>query len=212
MPALTVHWHQRKVSIPCPNWQNFLGWENGSLCLQPFPVLKVVVPHLIAHHNVPQKCITLCLAAWQNAPTIVPNIDACDQKAKTCHFHVFGPLQQVLRSCRLRSDKDTGATVMQWLQQQLRQFSPEIIHQLIHQLVACLSPHEDYFLQPLFLHPEQSSNGFIWTSYIFTPPPQLKGPWNDVKQQIYFFHFFSRMSYNTVTMLNQFWIQFDNGN
>jgi hypothetical protein len=35
------------------------------MLLQPFLVLKVVTPHLIAHNNPSQKRISLCLAALQ---------------------------------------------------------------------------------------------------------------------------------------------------
>jgi histone-lysine N-methyltransferase SETMAR len=61
-----------------------------------------------------------------------------------CDFHVFSPLKKVLKGHRFRSGEDIKAVVVQWFQQQPREFL-DGIHQLMCQWDACLNAHEDYF-------------------------------------------------------------------
>jgi hypothetical protein len=48
-------------------------------------------------------------------------------------FNLFGPLKKALKGHRLGSDEDIKATVLQWFQQQPKEFSVEGIHWLVHQ-------------------------------------------------------------------------------
>jgi hypothetical protein len=56
--------------------------------------------------------------------------------------------------------RSLDAMVMQWFHQQSREFFAEQIQELVQQWVACLNAHWKYFIWPLLLNPEQSSNGF----------------------------------------------------
>jgi hypothetical protein len=62
-----------------------------------------------------------------------------------CEFHVFNPLKKALKSRRFWSDEDNKAMVVQWFQQQPREFFVVGILRLVHQWDACLSAHRDYF-------------------------------------------------------------------
>jgi hypothetical protein len=60
-------------------------------------------------------------------------------------FHVFGPLKKALKGLRFGPGKDIKAAVVQWFQQQPREFFIEGIHWLVRQYEACLSVHGDNF-------------------------------------------------------------------
>jgi hypothetical protein len=44
-----------------------------------------------------------------------------------CNFHAFGPFKKMLTGCRFKSNQHIMASVMQWFQQQPREFSAERI-------------------------------------------------------------------------------------
>jgi hypothetical protein len=51
----------------------------------------------------------------------------------------------VLKGHKWGLDEDVKAAVMQWFQQQPREFFVEVIHQLACQWDACINIHGDYF-------------------------------------------------------------------
>jgi hypothetical protein len=60
-------------------------------------------------------------------------------------------------------NEDVKAVVVQWFQQQPREFFVEGIRRLMHQLDACLSTH-GYFFNSLYFFIQQYSNGFHLSS------------------------------------------------
>jgi hypothetical protein len=58
-----------------------------------------------------------------------------------CSVHVFGLLKKLLKSFTIRLDKD----MVQWFQQQPREFYVDGIYCLVCQWDACLNAHGSYF-------------------------------------------------------------------
>jgi len=79
----------------------------------------------------PSQCVSivqdeLCCMCCKvlNHPLYNPVLPLCD-------FCVPGPLKKVLKAMYLGQTKDIQATVLQWFQQQPRQFTALGIHQLV---------------------------------------------------------------------------------
>jgi hypothetical protein len=97
----------------------------------------------------------------------------------TMWLHVSGPLNKVLKGHRLGSDKDVMTVILEWFQQQPREFFTEGIHQLVCQwdawLMGTIFNGLYYFAQ------NNSQMGFIWTSLIQLSEESYlscsNGPW-----------------------------------
>jgi hypothetical protein len=70
------------------------------------------------------------------------------QTAQTCccvDFQAFGPLKEVLKGHKFWWDEDVKTTVIQWFQQQPKEFFAEGIHQLVQKWDTCPNNHSDCF-------------------------------------------------------------------
>lgn len=76
------------------------------------------------------------------------------------YLTIFGLLKEELTDQRSGYGKDVNITMVQWLQQQSRNFFADRIHQLLHQWDAWLNTHGKYF-KSLLHYPAQSSDRFI---------------------------------------------------
>jgi hypothetical protein len=57
-------------------------------------------------------------------PISSPNLHMCD-------YHVLGPIKKLLKGHRFELNKDIKAVIVQWFEQQPREFSAEGIHWLM---------------------------------------------------------------------------------